>query len=350
MNDIAKLVRPNILKLSPYSTARDEAGGAEGIRVWLDANESPYGEDGINRYPDPMQKRLKEKIAEIENIHAESIFVGNGSDEAIDLMYRIFCTPGEDNAVAIAPTYGMYGVCADINDIEYRPVQLNSDFSLPVERLLAATDGHTKLLWVCSPNNPTGNALPFEQLCELADRFRGILVVDEAYSEFNTASRKGKDLLKGRENVVVLHTLSKAYGLAGARVGLAFSTPFIVSLMNKVKYPYNVNLLSQTKALETLDSVDKIRDNIRSILAERERIGNILPLIDAIEEVYPTDANFILVKVREGRADDLYAHLKDFHIIVRNRSKTPGCAGTLRITVGTAEENDTLLEAIRNFK
>lgn len=350
MNDIAKLVRPNILRLHPYSTARDEAGGAEGIRVWLDANESPYGADGINRYPDPMQKKLKERIAEIENIPAENIFIGNGSDEAIDLMYRIFCTPGKDNAVAIAPTYGMYGVCADINDIEYRAVQLEPDFSLPVERLLAATDSHTKLLWVCSPNNPTGNAFPFGHLCELADRFHGILVVDEAYSEFNTASRKGKHLLKERENVVVLHTLSKAYGLAGARVGLAFSTPFIISLMNKVKYPYNVNLLSQAKALETLDAADKIRDNIISILAERERIGNISPSIGAIEKVYPSDANFILVKVREGRADELYDHLKNFHVMVRNRSRVAGCAGTLRITVGTPEENDALLEAIRNFK
>ncbi len=349
MKDIEKLVRPNILKLSPYSTARDEAGGAMGIEVWLDANENPYGENRINRYPDPMQKKLKERISEIEEIDKDMIFAGNGSDEAIDLMYRIFCVPGVDNAVSIAPTYGMYGVCADINDIEFRQVQLREDFSLPVEELLAKTDSNTKLMWICSPNNPTGNAFSYDDLCYIAENFNGILVVDEAYGEFNRSTLRGKTLLERFNNVVVLHTLSKAYGLASIRLGLALSTPFIISLMNKVKYPYNVNMLSQEKALEALAAEDVVFNQIRRTIAERKRVSNLLSEIEVIEKVYPTDANFILVKISGNRADDLYEHLKDFHIMVRNRSKVKGCEGTLRLTVGTPEENDRLIEAIRVF-
>jgi histidinol-phosphate aminotransferase len=348
MKNLSDFVRSNILRLSPYSTARDEAGGAEGIHIWLDANESPFCAHGVNRYPDPMQKALKEKIAHITAAPVEEIFIGNGSDEAIDLMYRIFCTPGRDNAVAIAPTYGMYKVCADINDIEYRPVALNDDFSLPVENLLAACDSNTRLIWICSPNNPTANSFPPAQLEQIASGFNGILVIDGAYADFSADKDAINAIRRRNNNIVWLRTLSKAFGMAALRVGIAIADPFVISLMNRVKYPYNVNQLSQAMALEILE-FDEAEANVAMIKSERASLADALASIPAIEFVYPSDSNFLLVKVAGGRADELYNHLRAHHIMVRNRSKVSGCEGSLRITVGTPEENSAVVSAIKNF-
>ena len=342
MNSIESLVRPNIRSLCPYSTARDEYKGSLGI--FLDANESPYP-TGWNRYPDPHQKALKEQLAAIKGVPAESIFLGNGSDEAIDLMFRIFCNPGVDNAIAIAPSYGMYAVAADINDIEMRPVPLGADFSLPTEALLAAADAHTKLLFLCSPNNPSGNAFPTDELEALIRRFPGIVVLDEAYADF---SAKGS--LRGRlpqlPNLVIFQTLSKAYGLAGLRLGMAFASPYIIRLMSMVKYPYNINQSTQELVSRALES--PIADKVAEIVAQRARVAAALPAFPFVRRVYPSDANFLLVQVDD--ADTLYTHLLTDGIIVRNRSRVPGCAGCLRITVGLPSENDQLLKSLEAYE
>ncbi len=335
-----QLVRPCILRLAPYSTARDEYQGGD-ISVWLDANESPY-DNGVNRYPDPHQRALKALLSEIKGVDADRLFVGNGSDEAIDLAFRIFCNPGVDNVVAITPSYGMYAVCAATNDVELREVPLKPDFSLPTEDLLAACDAHTKLMWVCSPNNPTGNAFPTEQLESLADRFEGILVVDEAYVDF---SEKGSLLpvLDRHPNLLLLQTLSKAWGMAGLRLGLAFAHPDIARLFARVKYPYNVNGPTQQTVMQHLRRGVELQ--VAEIKRERQRLAAELPLLPVIHEVYPSDANFFLV--RTAQADDLYEHLVSKGIIVRNRTRMPLCRNCLRLTIGTPQENDRLLDALR---
>lgn len=337
--DIKQLVRPNILAMAPYSTARDECEGNPDI--FLDANESPYN-NGFNRYPDPHQKLLKQKIAEIKGIPAERVFIGNGSDEAIDLAYRVFCRPGIDNAVSIAPTYGMYGVAAATNDIEFREVQLEKDFSLDTAALLAATDENTKLIFICSPNNPTGNRFPEEQICEILSGFKGIVIVDEAYIDF--ASEPG---LAGRlgefPNLVILQTFSKAWGMAGLRVGLALADPFIISLFSNVKYPYNINGLTQKIVLKKIES-GPVR--VRETVGERERIIRSLENCPGVIKAYPSEANFILVKFKEP--ESVYRELLDRKIIVRDRSKVRGCEGCLRISVGTPSENDALIHMLWN--
>lgn len=342
MNSIEALVRPNIRTLSPYSTARDEAKGAPD--VFLDANESPYAGLGYNRYPDPRQKVLKARVSALKGLPAENIFLGNGSDEAIDLMYRIFCTPGRENAVAIQPSYGMYAVAADINDVELRPVPLGAGFSLPVEELLAAADANTKLLFLCSPNNPSGNAFEPSALMELVQRFPGIVVLDEAYADFS-ASGSLRAAVLDCPNLVVLQTFSKAYGLAGLRIGMAFADAYIIDLMNRVKYPYNLSQATQELALKALETSPE--ENIREIVSERERLFKALPAFPFVRKVYPSDANFLLVQV--DKADELYDVLLRGGIIVRNRSRVPGCSGCLRITVGTPAENDRLLQILCNY-
>lgn len=349
MTPIERLVRPNILRLTPYSTARDEGNGADSINIWLDANENPYGKDRINRYPDPHQKALKEMVSEITDLSTDMIFVGNGSDEAIDLMYRIFCRPGIDNAVAISPTYGMYGVAADINDIEYRQVNLKNDYSFQPEELLAATDDNSKVIWICSPNNPTGNAFPSETIAKTAELFKGIVVVDEAYYHFNDRSGNAVDLLKDHENIVVLRTLSKAYGLASIRVGFAFASPLIIEVMDRVKYPYNVNVLSQQKAIEILQQRDTFEKYVDEAKTEREKLSEAISKAECVEMVYPSDANFILVKVADGRATELYDFLKERGILVRNRSSVKGCESCLRLTIGTPAENRETITAVMQF-
>lgn len=343
MRPLAELIRPNIRTLAPYSTARDEYGGQR-IDVWLDANESPY-DNGVNRYPDPRQQRLREMLAARKGIAADRIFIGSGSDEAIDLAYRIFCRPGIDNAVSIAPTYGMYRVAAAVNDVELREVPLGDDFSLPVERLLAAADERSKLLWLCSPNNPTGNAFPAQEIESLLRRFDGIVVLDEAYIDFADG---GGFLPRLGEfpNLIVLQTLSKAWGMAGLRLGLAFASEQIAGLFGRVKYPYNINTLTQRAVAESLRR--DISAEVAAIRAERSRLAAALAACPCIGQVYPSEGNFLLV--RTAAPDLLYRELVAAGVIVRNRSRIAGCEGCLRITVGRPEENDRMLETVKNFR
>ena len=339
MRPLEELVRPNIRALKPYSTARDEFSGGE-ITTWLDANENPY-DNGVNRYPDPHQKLLKQKIAALKGVREEQVFIGNGSDEAIDLCYRIFCRPGVDNAVSIAPTYGMYRVAADINDVEMREVALGADFSLPADALLAAADERTRLLWLCSPNNPTGNAFPAAGIERLLREFDGMVVLDEAYIDF--AAGPGFLARLGEfGNLIVLQTLSKAWGMAGLRLGLAFASEAVAGLFARVKYPYNINSLAQQAVAERL--TEDIAPQVAEIRAERDRLAPQLAACPAIERVYPSDANFILVRTPDP--DRMYDALISAGVIVRNRSRIPGCEGCLRITVGTPAENARMIETL----
>ncbi len=343
MNKIEQLVRPNIRNLSPYSTARDEAQGQPDI--FLDANESPYPGLGYNRYPDPRQKLLKQKVSALKGLPVENIFLGNGSDEAIDLMFRLFCTPGRDNAIAIVPSYGMYAVAADINDVELRGVPLGPDFSLPVEALLEKADANTRLLFLCSPNNPSGNAFPREEILDLVERFPGVVVLDEAYADFSAKGSLRAQVLE-QPRLVILQTFSKAYGMAGLRLGMAFADAYVIELMNRVKYPYNISQATQEIALKALEEPkDAI---IAELVAQRERLEAVLPQLPCVKKVWPSDANFLLVQVSD--ADALYAHLLQDGIIVRNRSRVRGCAGCLRFTIGTPEENDKLLQSLDTYE
>ena len=335
-------VRPNIAALKPYSTARDEYKGTFGI--YLDANENPF-ENGYNRYPSTTLKgQVRATIAAKKGVDPSRLFLGNGSDEAIDLLFRVFCRPGVDNVISIAPTYGMYSVCAAINDIEYREVMLDEDFSLPVDKLLAAADAQSKLLFVCSPNNPTANAYSREQLITLVQQFPGIVVVDEAYIDFSSVPSM-VELIDAYPNLVVLQTLSKAYGLAGLRMGLAMANERIISIFGQVKYPYNIG--ADTLALASRLLETDITPQVQTLIAERERVAEALGRLPYIEKVYPSDANFLLVKVERSR--ELYDYLITRELIVRDRSRTPGCEGTLRITIGTPEENDRLIEELQTY-
>ncbi len=340
--DIEALVRPNIRQLCPYSTARDEFSGKLG--VFLDANESPYP-TGWNRYPDPRQKELKARIAPLKGVEPENIFLGNGSDEAIDLVFRVFCNPGKDNVVAISPSYGMYEVAADINDIALRHVQLRDDFSLPVEELLAACDAHTKAIFLCSPNNPSGNAIPNETVFSILERFNGIVVVDEAYIDFCSVPSLLPAIWRF-PNLIVLQTFSKARGMAALRLGMAFAQPYTIRLMSMVKYPYNINESTQRLAMEALEK--PIDREVAEIVAQRIRLVHKFLRYTCIRRVFPSEANFLLVKVDD--ADALYAHLIADGIIVRNRTKVPGCKDCLRITVGLPEENDRLLKSLDRYE
>ena len=341
MKRIESLVRPNIRAMVPYSTARDEFKGV--AEVFMDANESPF-DNGYNRYPDPSQARLKRRIAEIKGVDVQNIFVGNGSDEAIDLCFRIFCNPGLDNAIAIAPSYGMYSTCAAVNDVEMREVLLNDDFSLPVERLLDAADNNSKLLFICSPNNPTGNVFPREEIERILQEFDGMVVLDEAYIDF--ADEPG--MLRSLENwpnLIILQTLSKAWGMAGLRAGLAFASNYVMRLFAQVKYPYNINVA-------TLSAVEKllkagVDDRVKLIKEQRAFMERKLSGMECVWRVYPSQANFLLVQV--DNAADLYNYLLGEGIIVRDRSRMPLCDNTLRITIGTPQENVRLLRAIAEY-
>ena len=342
---IQELVRPNIVRLTPYSCARNEFNGMN-AHVFLDANENPYNAN-LNRYPDPLQEDLKKEIAKVKGVPAENIFLGNGSDEAIDLIYRIFCEPRVDNVVAIAPTYGMYEVCADINDVEYRPVLLDEDFQLDADKLLEACDAHTKVIWICSPNNPTGNLLERQQIEKVLTTFQGIVVIDEAYSDF-AQERPFRYELANDPNIVVLNTFSKAWACAAIRLGMAFASNDIISLFNKVKYPYNVNLLTQEKAIEILHSPSKIQQWLSIITTERAHLLPAIGELPICQHIYPTDSNFFLVRVTD--ADDIYRYLVERGIIVRNRNRVALCGNCLRVTVGTPQENCELLSALRQYK
>ena len=335
----SSLVRPNIAALKPYSTARDEYKGS--IGVYLDANENPF-ENGYNRYPSTTLKaQVREAIAQKKGVCPSRLFLGNGSDEAIDLLFRIFCRPGVDNAVSIAPTYGMYRVCAAINDVEYREVMLGEEFSLPVDELLRVSDAQSKLLFICSPNNPTANAFPREQLISLVRQFPGIVVVDEAYIDFSSEPSM-VELIDEYPNLIVLQTLSKAYGLAGLRIGLAIAHEQFVRIFEQVKYPYNIGADTLALAWQLLQR--DITPQVKTLLAERERVAKALGELAFVEKVYPSDANFLLVKAQRSR--ELYEYLISRELIVRDRSRAPGCEGTLRITIGTPEENDRLIREL----
>lgn len=333
MNPLS-LVRPNILSLEPYSTARDEFKGGD-ISVWLDANESPYP-TGVNRYPDPHQKALKLAVSRLKGIGPDHIFIGGaGSDEAIDLTYRIFCRPGIDNAIAIAPSYGVYAVSADINDVELRTVPLGEDYSLPVDRLLEGADANSKLMWICSPNNPTANSFDRDDILRLVREFRGMVVVDEAYIDFASAPSLIGEI--GRHtNLIVLQTFSKAWGMASLRIGMAFAVAEIAELYARVKYPYNINGPTQAEVLRRISETD-IRPQVEEIRAQRDFLSQRLAAHPRVLKVYPSDANFILVKVDD--ADAMYDYLISHGVIVRNRNRVKGCEGCLRFTVGTPEEN-----------
>ena len=342
MKPLEELVRPNIRALKPYSTARDEFSGGE-ITTWLDANENPY-DNGVNRYPDPHQKNLKRRLAEIKGVPVEKIFIGNGSDEPIDLVFRLFCEPRRHNAVSIAPTYGMYKVAAAINDVQMREVQLEPGFTLDAEKLLAAADENTRLLFLCSPNNPSGNCFPKKEIEKVIRRFNGIVILDEAYIDF--AGQPGfLSELDEYPNLVILQTLSKAWGMAGLRLGLAFAQPLIVDTLSRVKYPYNINVVTQKIVLEQLRKSPDAQ--IAEIVSERGRVLEGLAKNPVIRKIHPTDANFVLVEVDEPRT--IYDRLIGAGIIVRDRSRIKGCEGCLRITIGTPEENDRLLETLKKL-
>ena len=339
------LVRKNILNLSPYSCARDEFKGE--ASVYLDANESPYNRF-LNRYPDPLQEDLKKRISEVKKISPSRIMLGNGSDEAIDLIFRIFCEPAIDNVVAIEPTYGMYKVCADINNVEYRKVLLEDNFQLNADKLLEAADQNTKVIFLCSPNNPTGNLLNRKEVQKVVESFHGIVVIDEAYIDFTGEPSWIYDLDK-YPNIIVLHTFSKAWGLASLRCGMAFASEEIIAFFNKVKYPYNLSSSVQYEVLRQLDvGSDYKKEWVRMILEEREYLISNLTRLHIVEKIYPSDANFLLVKV--NNADGIYKYLVDRGIIVRNRSSVSLCGNCLRITVGKEEENIKLIDSLKLLK
>ena len=345
MKPLEELTRKNIWSLAPYSSARNEYAGRE-ARVFLDANENPYNEP-YNRYPDPLQLELKAQLSKIKGVPADCIFLGNGSDEAIDLPYRCFCEPGKDNVVAIEPTYGMYKVCADINDVEYRPVLLDEQYQITAEQLLAATDVHTKIIWLCTPNNPTGNCLNRDEVVKVIEQFEGLVIVDEAYSDFASERSLRFDLTK-HPNRIVLNTMSKAWGCAAIRLGMAFASKAIIDIFNKVKYPYNVNALTQQQALEALKHPIDVEQWVRVLLQERTIMMQAFAMLPICEKVYPTEANFFLAKMND--ATRIYNYLVDQGIIVRNRTRVQLCQNCLRITIGTKTENSELIAALRQYK
>ena len=344
MKTIQELTRPNVWRLKPYSSARDEYKGVT-ASVFLDANENPYNMP-YNRYPDPMQWDLKTKLSQIKKVSSEHIFLGNGSDEPIDLVFRAFCEPGKDNVVAIDPTYGMYQVCAEVNDVEYRKVLLDDNFQFSADRLLAATDDRTKLIFLCSPNNPTGNDLLRSEIEKVLNRFEGIVILDEAYSDFSESPSFLADL-NSYPNLIVLQTFSKAWGCAAIRLGMAFASEEIIGVLSKIKYPYNVNLLTQQQALSVLDDYQVIVDWIKVLKEERNYLEKAFAALSCTVRIFPSDANFLLIRVTN--AVEIYNYLVSKGIIVRNRHSISLCGNCLRVTVGTREENDILIEALNQY-
>jgi histidinol-phosphate aminotransferase len=339
--NINDLVRPNILKMKPYSSARSEFKGI--ANIFLDANENPY-DNGLNRYPDPLAIKVKQEIAKQKGIPVEQIFLGNGSDEVIDVLVRIFCEPRVDNIVTLPPTYGMYQVSADTCDVVVLTINLDPDFQPNVAQILSGVNANTKMLFICSPNNPTGNSIEKERIVALLQGFKGIVVIDEAYIDFATQA-SCTALIAEYPNLVVTQTFSKAWGLAAIRLGMAFSSPEIIALMNKVKPPYNVNELTQQTALKALKKAKHTHGMVKEIIAERERVAQILRGYNFVEKIYPSDANFILVKVKQ--AEGLYRWLVANGVVVRSRTTVVLCEGCLRITIGTPSENDMLLQVLR---
>ena len=341
--NIKNLIRPNIKALTPYSSARDEF--TEVADVYLDANENPF-ENGYNRYPDPYQIKVKERLSQIKGVGVKNMLLGNGSDEVLDLIFRAFCEPGIDNIVSHNPSYGMYPVLAEVNNININKVPLDEGFELNEEKMIEASDAQTKIFFICSPNNPSGNILAKEEIRKLLDLKKALVVIDEAYIDF---ADEGSWLseLDNYENLIVCQTLSKAWGLAGIRLGMCFASEEIISVLNAIKPPYNVNELTQQKALEVLNDESTFQKNLKVILDEKKKLEEILPELDCIEQVFPSDANFFLVRVQD--ANDLYDFLLKRKVIVRNRSKEYLCENCLRLTIGTPEENEKLIEGLREY-
>ncbi|WP_312186771.1 histidinol-phosphate transaminase [Sphingobacterium sp.] len=345
--NLNNLLRENIKKLVPYSSARDEFKGEASILI--DANENPFGSPlshDYNRYPDPLQHQVKAKLSKIKGVPSENIFLGNGSDEAIDILYRAFCTPGVDNVILVPPTYGMYEVSANINDVAFKKVNLTADYQLDLDGIANAIDAHTKLIFICSPNNPTGNSIRRQDIETILNNFQGLVVVDEAYINFSAVKSFTQELAE-YPNLVVLQTLSKAWGLAALRLGMAFASKEIIAVYNKIKPPYNINQATQDIVLEALDHVDRVNDWIKETVAEREKLVRELLELEYVHHITPSDANFILVKMDQPR--EVYDYLVQYGIIVRDRSKVELCEGCLRITVGTPAENQILLEKLNQI-
>jgi len=345
--NLNNLLRENIKKLVPYSSARDEFKGEASILI--DANENPFGSPlnhDYNRYPDPLQHQVKAKLSKIKGVPSENIFLGNGSDEAIDILYRAFCTPGVDNVILVPPTYGMYEVSANINDVAFKKINLTADYQLDLDGIANAIDAHTKLIFICSPNNPTGNSIRRHDIEAILNNFQGLVVVDEAYINFSAVKSFTQELAE-YPNLVVLQTLSKAWGLAALRLGMAFASKEIIAVYNKIKPPYNINQATQDIVLEALDQVDQVNDWIKETVAEREKLVRELLELDYVQHITPSDANFILVKMDQPR--EVYDYLVQYGIIVRDRSKVELCEGCLRITVGTPAENQILLEKLNQI-
>lgn len=341
--NLEKLLRENIKNLRPYSSARDEFSGK--AMVFLDANENPFNQP-YNRYPDPLQKLLKEKVALLKNVHPRQIFLGNGSDEPIDLLIRAFCEPGQDEIVTIDPTYGMYQVAADINNTAVRKVPLTEDFELNAEKMLKTVNKSTKLIFLCSPNNPTGNTLNEEAVLEITRHFPGLVILDEAYIDF-APEKSLLPRLSENPNLIVLQTFSKAWGMAGIRLGMAFADPEIISVLNKIKFPYNLNILTQEKAMDLIEKREQVEKWVKLIIAERAKMTELLKEYPFVIRVYPSEANFILVKMHDSRG--IYEYLKEQGVIVRDRSKVHLCEDSLRITLGSSEENNILLETLNQL-
>jgi histidinol-phosphate aminotransferase len=352
--DLDKITRENIKKLVPYSSARDEYKGKEGI--FLDANENSFGapittgnkyDANLNRYPDPMQLQVKEKLSKIKGLPMQNIFLGNGSDEAIDILFRAFCNPTKDNIIVCPPTYGMYEVSANINDVAVKKIPLTKDeFQLDLNAIINAIDTNTKLIFICCPNNPTGNAVAWSSIKTILEKFDGIVVLDEAYINFASYRSLIPELLN-YPNLVILQTLSKAWGLAGLRVGMAFASEPIIDLFNKIKPPYNINVVSQQIALEALDNIDKVNNWIKEIVSERQKLKVEIEKLPFVLKVYPSEANFLLVKTID--ANKVYHYLESKEIIVRNRNSVTLCEGCIRITIGTIDENKSIINALKQF-
>lgn len=341
--DLKKITRENIKSLKPYSSARDEFTGE--ALVYLDANENPFNKP-YNRYPDPLQRKLKEKIAGLKQVPENNIFLGNGSDEPIDLIIRAFCEPGKDNIITINPTYGMYQVAADINNVEVRKVSLEDNFQLNPDKLLNSADRNTKLVFLCSPNNPTGNSFDKNALIKVIKGFTGLIILDEAYIDFVPEKSFLQDL-NNYKNLIILQTFSKAWGMAGIRLGMAFAAPEIIKILNKIKYPYNINILTQKKALELLDNSDKKNNWVKVLLKEREQLAKKFRKFPFVINVFPSDANFLLIKMND--ATEIYDYLVEQQIIIRNRSKVHLCENSLRITIGSKKENELLLDTLNEL-
>jgi len=341
---ISSITRANILKMRPYSSARDEFQGS--ASVLLDANENPYNAP-LNRYPDPHQQALKKEIAGFSGIKEESIFLGNGSDEAIDLLIRAFCEPGESNIVSIDPSYGMYEVCANTNNVEFRKVLLNPDFSLNAGAILSAADNQTRIVFLCSPNNPTSNLLDYDEIMKIVNGFGGLVVVDEAYIDFASFIGMINDIGENN-NLVILRTFSKAWGMAGIRLGMAFAAKEIIAVMDKIKYPYNINILTQETMLKRLSASDFTKDWVNMIIFQRDKLRKELEEFDFVNRIFPSDANFLLVKVKNAK--EVYGFLRENGIIVRDRSSVNLCENCLRITVGSPDENLQLINLLKKYK